>query len=493
MFLKMYKMVLFSLLLFYAHMLPAQDSAFTNGIGMSFVLIKPGSMIVGRFQPVVTVNGFVNSGNLPRLPDSALERGEAMARHDAVPGFNLTIDHPYYIGKFEVTQEQWKKVMGANPSYFQGSHVKDNGDRHPVESVSWNDAQQFIKKLNLLEKGKAVYRLPSEFEWEYAARAGAQDDIPWKEIGGIAVIATNSTSTVGSKKPNAWGLYDMLGNVWEWVQDAYNEKIFADPVPPSTGKEHVLKGAPFYGDVKNATYMTHAGGPGSKYDVGFRVLMEVLTNNPPTPKIPAGFISIFDGRDLKGWHVSRSTHQGTTPDFHVEDGAIVGMESPYGQGGLLMTDKNYKSFELYLEAKIDSFANGGIFIRSNEGGAAYQVEMILPGNTGDLLGERISVSKSGKATDREKVWKANDWNAFRIRMVGDTPHITLWINDVKMWDVIQPRNDFIAGATEGMIALQCHWTALYSPAAGKGMPLSSWQPGAAHRYRNIAIKEIKNK
>ncbi len=66
----------------------------------------------------------------------------------------------------------------------------------------------------------------------------------------------------------------MLGNVWEWVDDYYNEKIFSDPVPPKKGKEHVLKGAPFYGDVKNATYMTHAGGPGSNYDVGFRLVME---------------------------------------------------------------------------------------------------------------------------------------------------------------------------------------------------------------------------
>lgn len=208
-------------------------------------------------------------------------------------------------------------------------------------------------------------------------------------------------------------------------------------------------------------------------------------------KIPPGFTPIFNGKDLSGWHISRSTHQGTTPDFHVEDGSIVCRERPYGQGGLLMTDKNYSDFELYIEARIDSFSNGGIFLRSNEGGAAYQVEMILPGNTGDLLGERIPVSKGARATGREKIWRANDWNAFRIRMQGDTPHITVWINDVLMYDVTEPKNDFIAGAREGMIALQCHWTALYSSAAGNGMPLSSWLPGATHRYRNAAIKLLK--
>ncbi len=207
-------------------------------------------------------------------------------------------------------------------------------------------------------------------------------------------------------------------------------------------------------------------------------------------QIPDGFVRIFNGKDLNGWHISRSTHQGTTPDFHVQDGTIVGMEKPYGQGGLLMSNKKYKNFELYLEAKIDSFSNGGIFLRSNEGGSAYQIEMDLPGATGDLLGERIPVSKGARAEGRAAVWHANDWNSFRIRMTGDTPHITLWINDVKMWEVQEPKNDFIAGATEGMIAFQCHWVALYSPAAGQGMPLSSWQPGAAHRYRNVAIKEL---
>jgi Domain of Unknown Function (DUF1080) len=208
-------------------------------------------------------------------------------------------------------------------------------------------------------------------------------------------------------------------------------------------------------------------------------------------QVPDGFASLFNGKNLKGWHVSRSTHQGTTPNFYVEDGAIVASQRPFGQGGLLLTDKSYCDFELYLEIKIDSFANGGIFIRSNEGGAAYQIELVQPGNLGDLVGERMPVSNPAKASDYVKVWKANDWNSFRVRMTGDIPRITLWINGVEMWDVVQTKNDFIAGATEGMIALQCHWTATYSPSASKGMPLSSWRPGATHRYRNIAIKVLK--
>jgi len=259
----------------YGPQVSSQDSVYTNSIGMSIVLIRPGNMTVGKFEPTVSKMGFVGPGGAPEVSDSILHLAQAMAKKDAMPGFPVEISHPYYLGKYEVTQAEWKKIMGNNPSYFQGNKIKDNADHHPVECVSWADAQAFIRKLNALEKGKAVYRLPTEFEWEYAARAGAKDDIPWGSIGAMAVIATQTTMPVGSKKPNAWGLYDMLGNVWEWVEDYYNEKIFADPNPSRMGKEHVLKGAPFYGDVKNATYMTHAAGPGSKYDTGFRILMEV--------------------------------------------------------------------------------------------------------------------------------------------------------------------------------------------------------------------------
>jgi hypothetical protein len=218
------------------------------------------------------------------------------------------------------------------------------------------------------------------------------------------------------------------------------------------------------------------------------LLLTLLLPSLLNAQIPQGFKKIFNGKDLTGWHISRSTHQGTTPAFAVEEACVVARQSPFGQGGLLMTNKRYRNFELYMEVKIDSFANGGIFLRSNEGGAAYQVELALPGGTGDLLGERIPVSVSAQATKRAQVWKANDWNSFRIRMTGAIPHLTLWINGVEMWDVTQTKNDFLAQETVGMIALQCHWTAVYTPAAGKGMPLSSWRAGATHRYRNIAVK-----
>src|SRR5687767_11680462 len=135
------------------------------------------------------------------------------------------------------------------------------------------------------------------------------------------------------------------------------------------------------------------------------------------------FRSIFNGEDLSGWHVSRTSHQGTTPNFFVDDRSIVVKQDPYGQGGVLLTNKKYKNFELYVEVKIDSFCNGGIFLRSTESGQAYQVELSEPGGTGNLYGEMLSVSKSAEAKDKSKAWKPNDWNSFRILMIGDVPRI----------------------------------------------------------------------
>ena len=261
----------------------AQKKNFSNGIGMEFVLIMPGKMIVGEFHPPYpvpadTVKGAKRPmkmwmGDGRPYNSQEFQRAKEMATNDGMPGFEVSIDYAYYIGKFEVTQAQWEKVMGRNPSIFQGAAVEDPG-RHPVENVTWEDVQNFLQRLNDTDTDRK-YRLPTEFEWEYAARAGRQGDIPWAETQKVAQLGGLTTQKVGGKESNEWGIYDMLGNVWEWTEDYYNEKIFADPRSPVTGSAHVLKGASFVGDVKNATWFTHAAGPGNGWDVGFRVVMEV--------------------------------------------------------------------------------------------------------------------------------------------------------------------------------------------------------------------------
>ena len=220
------------------------------------------------------------------------------------------------------------------------------------------------------------------------------------------------------------------------------------------------------------------------------VLVLISCGKQKTQENPLGRTQIFNGKDLEGWHISRTSHQGTTGNFYVEDGVITLKQNPYGQGGVLLSDKKYKDFELFVEVKIDSFCNGGIFLRSTESGQAYQIELAVPGGNADLFGERMDISLPGKATAIKEVWKADDWNSFRIRMTGEVPRITLWVNNVQMWDVQQPKNDFIAGAIEGMIGFQSHWSALYEPTPGGFNMPGAWRPGAAHRFRNILIKEL---
>ena len=269
-----------------------------NDLGMEFVLIQPGSMQVGRFRPVCPTRGPNGSPTFappaatpapapatarpapdPRTlwTDEDFRLCQEMAARDALPGFEVRIARPYYIGRYEVTQGEWRRVMGTNPSVFQGSRVQGDADRHPVENVAWDDAQAFVRRLNELD-ASARYRLPTEFEWEFAARAGASSDLTWAQIREQAQMGLTDKGThqpVGQKRPNAWGLHDTLGNVWEWVEDYYNEKLFADPTPPTAGSTHVLRGGSFVGDVKNVTYFTHAGGPGNGWDVGFRVVREI--------------------------------------------------------------------------------------------------------------------------------------------------------------------------------------------------------------------------
>ena len=159
------------------------------------------------------------------------------------PAHEVTISTPFYLGRYEVTQGQYDQVIGTNPSSFTGRDL-------PVRMVSWDDAQDFCKKAG--EKTNVIVRLPTEAEWEYACRAGTTTRFcsgdSDSDLEGVAWYDANSsgrTHPVGQKKPNAWGLHDMHGNVWEWVQDfygPYKSESATDPQGAAQGQYRLLRG-----------------------------------------------------------------------------------------------------------------------------------------------------------------------------------------------------------------------------------------------------------
>jgi formylglycine-generating enzyme required for sulfatase activity len=230
-----------------------------NSIGMEFVLIPAGSFTMGS-------------------PLNEPGRDLDEQQHP------VTIKRPFYLQTTEVTQKQWRQVMGSNRSWS-----KDCGDDCPVENVSWDDAQEFIKKLNQMESGEK-YRLPTEAEWEYACRAGTrtsyytgETEEGLNQAGWYSKNSGNKLHPVGEKKPNAWGLYDMHGNVWEWVEDDWHDTYKRAPDDGSAwidnrrGYGRVIRGGSWLIDARNCRSATRFGdGPGRRDDfVGFRLSRSV--------------------------------------------------------------------------------------------------------------------------------------------------------------------------------------------------------------------------
>jgi formylglycine-generating enzyme required for sulfatase activity/serine/threonine protein kinase len=207
--------------------------------------------------------------------------------------YEVTLTKPFYMGKYEVTQEQWEAVMGNNPCPFKES-------KFPVTNVSWNDCQEFIKKLNTKTDGG--YRLPTEAEWEYACRAGTDYRYGDNLTRSDANIDGSNIKAVGSYKANAFGLYDMYGNVWEWCEDwfdKYPAGSIMDPVGPANGEYRVLRGGSFLNYVSDArSSFRYNINPNFRYfDRGFRlartadvkavVAAPIVPNSDPAVLMPA--------------------------------------------------------------------------------------------------------------------------------------------------------------------------------------------------------------
>jgi formylglycine-generating enzyme required for sulfatase activity len=252
------------------------STAYENSIGMRFKLLPGGTFMMGS------------------------ELGDGTGGH---PVHEVTLSQAFYMGVYEVTQEQYQRVMGKNPSESAVRFGPESQGKHPVEQVIWTDAVEFCRTLSALPEEKAaghVYRLPTEAEWEYACRAGTTtaysfgDDesrlrkYGWSVMEDIvrAGRGENRSQPVGQKRSNPWGLYDMHGNVQEWCSDwhgDYPNGAVTDPTGPSSGTDRILRGGDYSGfpdDQRCASRNPTWPGWVTEY-VGFRVVM-----NPPAQEHP---------------------------------------------------------------------------------------------------------------------------------------------------------------------------------------------------------------
>ncbi len=229
-------------------------SEITNSIGMQLRLIPAGSFMMGTSP------------------------GDSEADDDESPRHQVEITRPFYIGVYEVTQAQWKEVMGTDVIQQRDNWYSDiglvgptygEGSSYPIYYVNWDETKEFCRRLS--QKEGATYRLPTEAEWEYVCRAGTTTRFYWSDSESMLYSYANyadrscgkeasypwidssyddgysETSPAGSLKPNGWGLYDMSGNVWEWCEDLYDEEYYSnspikDPPGPTSGHIHVLRG-----------------------------------------------------------------------------------------------------------------------------------------------------------------------------------------------------------------------------------------------------------
>jgi len=222
-----------------------------KGVKIEFVLIPAGKFLMGS-------------------PETEKGRLDNETQHE------VTISKPFYMGRYEVTQEQYEAITGTNPSHFKGA-------KNAVDTVSWDDAQDFCKMLSA--KASKTVQLPTEAQWEYACRAGTNTrfcsgdaDGDLDGVGWYYDNSGNTTHPVGEKKPNAWGLYDMHGNVVEWCQDWYGQyeaEAATDPKGAADGPFRVLRGGPWsFNPAGCRSAVRDRSTPGVRFDLdGFRVVL----------------------------------------------------------------------------------------------------------------------------------------------------------------------------------------------------------------------------
>jgi formylglycine-generating enzyme required for sulfatase activity len=219
------------------------------------------------------------------IPAGSFDMGSQLGS-DEHPVHRVQITRMFYLGQFEVTQAQWQTIIGRSIEMQRDQFdttwaLSGSGPDYPVYYVSWHEVQTFIQRLNELESG-VVYRLPTEAEWEYACRAGSPENVT-ADLDAKAWYINNSgeqAHPVGHKLPNAWGLYDMQGNVWEWCQDwndDYTREPQVDPKGPETGEFRAVRGGCWHMDADGCRPADRVSGNPKRGNssLGFRLVREI--------------------------------------------------------------------------------------------------------------------------------------------------------------------------------------------------------------------------
>ncbi len=231
--------------------------------------------LLGFAQPPETIENSIDM-TLVLIPAGEFQMGSSrddeLRQPDEKP-HPVTLTTPFYLSATELTQAQWQAVMGHNRSAHQGDNL-------PAEKMSWKEAVRFCEKLSEIEG--VIYRLPTEVEWEYACRAGSSGPFAGdlNTMGWYAMNSGGETHPVAQKQPNAWGLYDMHGNVSEWCLDFYQPDYpdaATDPVGPDSGRVKVIRGGSFATFLPGCRCAARQSGPAAyKYvETGFRVVREL--------------------------------------------------------------------------------------------------------------------------------------------------------------------------------------------------------------------------
>ncbi len=408
---------------------------YTNSIGMEFVLIPAGEFDMGT--PLNGTGWNIKEG----------------------PVHRVNISRPFYLGRYEVTQKEWKDIMGENPSYFKGCPdcpPYEFCDDCPVERVGWGVVQNFIKKLNEKEN-TTKYRLPTEAEWEYAARAGTSsayffgDDPSALEI--YAWYENNSkgrTHPIGQKNPNQWGLYDVYGNVREWVQDYYIPDYYlnspsVDPISlarPPGPEFHVIRGGLYNDKTLNLRSASRRSEGMPRGNIGFRLTMDYSN---PVEKEEVNLTDEEQG-DIQ------EPFDYTIAEYHFEDNSrdssqnmidcnVVGgkyVEGVTGKGIELTTNADYVDCgnkidpyvieEITVEAWIyvTSFANtnwNNVVVSKNGGPLPYGWEL----RVGDHQAEMV-IATDGKwyTALSPKILNLNQW--YHLIGTYNGTHVNLYVN-----------------------------------------------------------------